>query len=171
MQERRHPTHSRTGEVVLDHFGGNYYAGPRMKGRYHGPKATLATAQGHHYIGPFVANEKSGADGIMVYQNGDVYSGSWLKDEQDGQGTMTEQRTGNKYIGGFHRGKRWGEGVTHWKVADEQRDLCQICYGEEVDALFYDCGHVCACVDCAKQCESCPICRRSIQKVVKMYRV
>ena len=171
MTVRGHPTLARTGEVVLDPFGGNYYTGPLLNGRYHGPNGILLTQQGHHYNGPFVAGEKSGSAGTMVYQNGDVYTGSWRKDEKDGQGTLTEKRTGNKYAGGFHNGKRWGEGVTYWKVADEQRDLCQICYGEEVDALFYDCGHVCACVDCAKQCESCPICRRSIQKVVKMFRV
>ena len=170
MAERRHPTLSFTGQKTLHDFGGNYYSGPMVRGRYHGDNGTLITSNGHKYVGPFVADEKSGSNGTMTYQNGDVYTGMWLKDEKHGSGTFVEKRTGNTYTGGFQNGKRWGEGVTHWRVADEQRDMCQICYDEEVDALFYECGHVCACVECARQCDSCPICRKDINKVVKMYR-
>jgi hypothetical protein len=36
--------------------------------------------------------------------------------------------------------------------------------------LFFDCGHVCSCVECARQCEICPICRRNVKQVVKMFR-
>ena len=54
----------------------------------------------------------------------------------------------------FENGKRWGKGITYWEVADEQGDMCQICMAEEIDALFYDCGHVCSCVECAKHVES-----------------
>ena len=171
MKARDHPVHGFTGDAILSDFGGLHYTGPLVKGRFHGTKGTLIAVNGCQYTGPFVAGKQSGPEGTMVYQNGDVYTGSWLDDEKDGEGTLTEERTGNVYKGQFSKGKRWGTGVTHWKVADEQADLCQICYGEAVDALFYDCGHVCACVDCAKQCESCPICRRAIQKVVRMYRV
>ena len=170
LTERKHPIQAFTGTAILNDFGAGYYSGPLVKGRYHGENGVWITANGHSYKGPFVADEKSGAMGMMTYQNGDVYEGAWLKDEKHGQGTLVEKRTGNKYVGGFENGKRWGEGVTYWKVADEQSDMCQICYSEEIDALFYDCGHVCACVDCAKQCEACPICRKPIVKVVKMYK-
>ncbi|ETN46120.1 uncharacterized protein HMPREF1541_00304 [Cyphellophora europaea CBS 101466] len=174
MQQRRYPyaiTTSEGAEVEIKEFGGEYYKGPLANGRQHGLKCELIYANGQSYVGPLQCQQRHGKDGRMTYQNGDVYEGEWKNDEQHGQGTFVQKRTGNKYVGGFRDGKRWGKGTTHWEVADEEADLCQICYGEEIDALFYDCGHVCACVDCAKQCETCPICRRSVRHVVRMWRV
>ena len=170
MRARNHPIQAFTGDTVVSSFGTTYYQGPMVKGLYHGAAGVHISANGHTYKGPFVAGERSGAEGEMTFQNGDVYQGSWLKDEKHGQGTFVEKRTGNKYMGGYENGKRWGKGVTYWEVADEEGDMCQICYGEEIDALFYDCGHVCACVECAKQVDSCPICRKSVRHVVRMYR-
>lgn len=170
MAARRHPTHAFTGKKTINVFGTDFYAGPIFKGLSHGPSATHISSNGQTYHGPYVAGERSGDEGKMIYQNGDVYEGSWLKNEKHGQGSFVEKRTGNKYVGGFQSGKRWGNGTTYWEEADEQGDMCQICYGEEIDALFYDCGHVCACVDCAKQVDSCPICRKNVRQVVKMYR-
>jgi hypothetical protein len=171
MAERRHPILSRTTTepVEVADFGMNYYKGPLVKGQLHGENCFMITSHGHTYEGPLVMNEKSGSRGKMTYQNGDVYEGEWKNDERHGQGTFTEKRTGNKYVGGFQNGKRWGKGVTHWEVADEEADMCQICYGEEIDALFFDCGHVCSCMECAKQCDVCPICRRSVRQVVRMF--
>lgn len=174
MQERKHPhaiTTAADQTMELTEFGGQYYKGPLVNGRQHGPACELIYANGQTYSGPLRCNLRHGSQGKMVYQNGDTYEGEWAGDEQHGQGTFVQKRTGNKYVGGFMNGKRWGKGTTSWEVADEEADLCQICYGEEIDALFFDCGHVCSCVECAKQCESCPICRRSVRQVVKMYRV
>jgi hypothetical protein len=106
----------------------------------------------------------------MEYPTGDTYDGDWYEDQCHGQGTFVERKTGNKYVGGYKEGKRHGKGISYWEVADEEMDLCQICFGEEQDALFYDCGHVCACVTCARQVEICPICRKNIISVVKIYR-
>lgn len=170
MSARNHPTQAFTGEKTINVFGTHYYSGPLLKGLYHGPSATHIQSNGQTYTGPYVAGERSGTQGKMTYQNGDVYEGSWLKGEKHGQGTFVEKRTGNRYVGGFENGKRWGKGTTYWEVADEEGDMCQICYSEEIDALFYDCGHVCACVDCAKQVEACPICRKNVRHVVRMYR-
>ena len=170
MSARHHPTQAFTGHQTIAPFGSTFYSGPIVKGLYHGDSATFTASNGQTYKGPFVAGEKSGAHGTMTYQNGDTYEGSWLKDEKHGQGTFVEKRTGNKYVGGFENGKRWGKGVTYWEVADEEGDMCQICYSDEIDALFYDCGHVCACYECAKQVEACPICRKNVRHVVRMYR-
>ena len=171
MAERRHPIHARTSldPVEIADFGMNYYKGPLVNGQPHGENCYMITPHGHTYKGPLIMNEKSGANGKMTYQNGDIYEGEWKNDERHGQGTLTEKRTGNVYEGGFQNGKRWGKGTTHWKVADEEADMCQICYGEEIDALFFDCGHVCSCVECAKQCDVCPICRRAVRQVVRMF--
>jgi hypothetical protein len=106
----------------------------------------------------------------MTYQNGDVYEGAWLADQMHGEGKMIYAATGNTYIGGFKKGRRFGKGTMHYLVADEEMMSCQICYEGEQDALFYDCGHVCACVDCARQVDICPVCRRAVRAVVKIYR-
>ncbi|EXJ70604.1 uncharacterized protein A1O5_06674 [Cladophialophora psammophila CBS 110553] len=172
MVERQHPLHSRTTTepVELAEFGTDYYKGPLVNGLCHGAKCVTISSTGNTYEGPLVCNIKCGKGGKMTYCNGDIYEGEWHQDERHGQGTFVEARTGNKYVGGFENGKRWGMGTTFWQVADEQADLCQICYGNEIDALFFDCGHVCACVECARQCELCPICRKTVKQVVKMFR-
>ncbi|RMZ87987.1 hypothetical protein DV736_g4776, partial [Chaetothyriales sp. CBS 134916] len=143
LRERRHPIQSLTTSepVEISDFGGEYFRGPLVKGQPHGPNCTTITTQGHTYTGPMVMSQKSGNCGKMIYQNGDAYEGGWLDDERHGQGTLVQRRTGNKYVGGFMNGKRWGKGMTHWEMADEEASMCQICYGGEVDALFYDCGH------------------------------
>lgn len=172
MVERRHPVEARTTEEPIEVavFGTDYFKGPLVNGRGHGQNCLCITGTGNIYEGPLVCDKKSGKGGKMTYQNGDTYDGEWDADERHGQGTFIENRTGNKYVGGFEYGKRWGMGTTYWQVADEQADLCQICYGEEIDALFFDCGHVCACVECARQCDICPICRKTVKQVVKMFR-
>lgn len=176
MVQRKHPTLARnsTEVVEISEFGGDYYKGPIVRGQRHGQECSLITQSGDTYEGPLVAGQKSGAKGRMTYQNGDVYEGGWLEDQKHGQGEFLEKRTGNRYVGGYENDKRWGKGVTYWEVADQQAALCQVCYFEEVDALFYRCGHVVACYACAKQCASdsngCPVCRRPIEAVVRMYR-
>lgn len=171
--QRRHPTKALTGEVTISSFGLDYYTGGLLKGAFSG-QGTHITREGHSYTGPFRAGTRCTdseiPEGTCHYNNGDTYTGGWKDDQKHGQGVFVEKRTGNKYVGGYEKGKRWGKGVTYWEVADEEGEMCQICYGESVDALFYDCGHVCACVECAKQVDVCPICRKSVQQVVKIWK-
>ena len=96
----------------------------------------------------------------MNFANGDTYTGDWAHDEPHGEGKMVYARTGNTYQGGFKKRKRHGKGVMHFEVADE----------EEMDSCFYDCGHVTACETCARQLDVCPICRKVIKGVVKMWQ-
>ncbi|RMZ80962.1 hypothetical protein DV738_g2366, partial [Chaetothyriales sp. CBS 135597] len=140
LRQRRHPIQSLTTSdpIEISVFGGEYFRGPLANGQPHGPNCTIITTSGHTYTGPMVMSQKSGEHGKMIYQNGDMYEGGWLDDERHGQGTWLQQRTGNKYVGGFLNGKRWGKGTTHWEMADEEASMCQICYGDEIDALFYD---------------------------------
>ena len=104
----------------------------------------------------------------MIYANKDVYEGNWADNEPHGKGVMTYEKTKNVYDGGWKKGKRHGEGTMHFKVADEQEKLCQVCYEEEMNALFYACGHVCACEGCARQVDQCMICRERVRGVVKV---
>lgn len=170
MKQRRHPVKAFTGTKTLDTFGRDYYSGPLVNGRFHGNDGTYITSTGHTYVGPFVSGVRQGITATLTYQNGDVYSGSFHADEKHGQGTFVQKRTGNKYVGGYQNDKRWGKGTMFYEVADEEGEMCQICYGEEMDALFYDCGHVCACVECARQVEVCPICRKAVKDVVRVFR-
>ncbi|KLJ09216.1 ubiquitin thiolesterase [Blastomyces silverae] len=166
---RRHPTNSFTGTKTVDAvFNGEYYSGEFKKGCYHG-KGTSISNLGATYTGDFVIGQRHGK-GVLESQSGDTYDGDWFEDQQNGQGTFIERRTGNKYIGGFRAGKRHGKGISYWEVAAEEMGLCQICYSEDQDALFYSCGHVCACVSCAKRVDKCPICRKKVANVVKIYR-
>uniref|UniRef100_A0A8C6I2U4 E3 ubiquitin-protein ligase NEURL1B n=2 Tax=Mus spicilegus TaxID=10103 RepID=A0A8C6I2U4_MUSSI len=52
---------------------------------------------------------------------------------------------------------------------------CTVCFDSEVDTVIYTCGHMCLCHSCglrlrrqARAC--CPICRRPIKDVIKIYR-
>ncbi|PWY92261.1 MATH and UCH domain protein [Aspergillus heteromorphus CBS 117.55] len=166
---RNHPTRAFTGIKTIDAtFTSEYYSGEFKKGYFHG-KGKHISDLAATYVGDFVLGKRTGS-GFMEYPTGDTYDGDWFDGICHGQGTYVERKTGNKYVGGYKDGKRHGKGISYWEVADEEMDLCQICYGEEQDALFYDCGHVCACVTCARQVDLCPICRKSIVSVVKIYR-
>jgi hypothetical protein len=166
---RNHPTQAFTGTKTIDAtFSGDYYSGDFIKGCYHG-KGTHISDSGTTFVGDFIFGQRHGK-GKMEYPSGDTYEGDWIEDQRHGHGTFVERKTGNKYVGGYKNGKRHGKGVSYWEVADEEMDLCQICYGEEQDALFYDCGHVCACVSCARQVDICPICRKNVISVVKIFK-
>ncbi|KAL5049474.1 hypothetical protein BDW71DRAFT_204732 [Aspergillus fruticulosus] len=166
---RNHPTKAFTGTKTVDAtFTSDFYSGDFVKGYYHG-KGKHISDSAATYTGDYILGKRHGK-GFMEYPTGDTYDGDWFEDQCHGQGTFVERKTGNKYVGGYKDGKRHGKGISYWEVADEEMDLCQICFGEEQDALFYDCGHVCACVTCARQVEICPICRKNIVNVVKIYR-
>jgi hypothetical protein len=38
-------------------------------------------------------------------------------------------------------------------------NLCIVCKSNEADCQFEDCGHICACEDCATQADACPYCK------------
>lgn len=168
-ESRRHPVQGFTGTKTVEAtFTSDYYSGDFLKGYYHG-RGKHFSGTGTVYEGDFVFGRRHGR-GKMEYPTGDTYDGDWVEDVRHGQGTYIEKKTGNKYVGGYKDGKRHGKGISYWEVADEEMDLCQICYSEEQDAVFCDCGHVCSCVTCAKQVDLCPICRKTIKGVIKIYR-
>lgn len=168
-ESRRHPIQGFTGTKTVEaNFTSDYYSGDFLKGYYHGRGKHLS-GTGTVYEGDFVFGRRHG-QGRMEYPTGDIYDGDWVEDVRHGQGTYIEKKTGNKYVGGYKDGKRHGKGTSYWEVADEEMDLCQICYSEEQNAVFCDCGHVCSCVTCAKQVDLCPICRKAIKSVIKIYR-
>ncbi|EFB26820.1 hypothetical protein PANDA_005113, partial [Ailuropoda melanoleuca] len=59
--------------------------------------------------------------------------------------------------------------------AGSKNGECTVCFDGEVDTVIYTCGHMCLCHSCglrlkrqARAC--CPICRRPIKDVIKIYR-
>ncbi|XP_015420624.1 PREDICTED: E3 ubiquitin-protein ligase NEURL1B [Myotis davidii] len=59
--------------------------------------------------------------------------------------------------------------------AGSKNGECTVCFDGEVDTVIYTCGHMCLCTSCglrlkrqARAC--CPICRRPIKDVIKIYR-
>ncbi|MCJ1421144.1 hypothetical protein MMC32_007506 [Xylographa parallela] len=151
-----------------NYFGEDYKDAEVKFCRFHG-QCVHVTSVGDAYIGNCVSGTYSGT-GTMYYTNGDTYSGEWEDDLPNGQGKMVYAKTGNTYTGGWLNGKRHGKGTMYFEVADEDLETCRICYEAQIDALFYRCGHVVACEECAKQVEVCPICRTPVGAVVKMWK-
>ena len=51
---------------------------------------------------------------------------------------------------------------------------CIICLDKEVDAVLYQCGHMCVCLTCGLRLSTmgshCPMCRAPIRDVIRAYR-
>ncbi|MCJ1387759.1 hypothetical protein MMC18_000602 [Xylographa bjoerkii] len=151
-----------------NYFGKDYMDAEIKSGRFHG-QCVHVKSIGDAYIGNCVSGTYSGI-GTMYYTNGDTYSGEWADDVPNGEGKMVYAQTGNTYTGGWLNGKRHGKGIMYFEVADEDLETCRICYEAQIDAVFYRCGHVVACEECAKQVEVCPVCRTPVGAVVKIWK-
>ncbi|KAF2638924.1 hypothetical protein P280DRAFT_403747 [Massarina eburnea CBS 473.64] len=161
---------SLNGHFTHSYFSSQYYKGDIKNGHHHGQGSRIYHS-GATYEGSFRLSLRHGEHGRYTYQNGDTYDGQWVANQQHGTGTFTEAATGNMYMGGWKNDKKFGEGVTHWKNAQETERLCRICWDESADAAFYDCGHVVACLVCARQVENCPVCRKRVLSAMKLYYV
>ncbi|KAI9725834.1 MAG: Deoxyhypusine synthase [Chrysothrix sp. TS-e1954] len=153
---------------TLDFFNSGYYEGPLLHGLYHGHGRRIYL-NGDLYTGNFNSGLRSGL-GHQTFQNGDTYDGTWENDLRSGRGTFVRRITGNKYDGGWKAGKQAGDFVLSGTVA-EAMEGCLVCYEKGREALFDPCGHVCACRECARQCDVCPVCRRGVTKVIRFLMV
>lgn len=165
LAQAYNPTYA-SSQRTTSYLGSPYFSGSQSYARPHG-QGTLVTMSGNTYNGSFVSGQKSGT-GEMIYANKDVYEGDWEHDEPHGQGKMSYTKWGNMFEGGFKKGKRYGKGTMHYTHTEDEMKLCQVCYEEEMDTLFYACGHVCACEPCARQVETCPVCRERVRGTVKV---
>lgn len=46
---------------------------------------------------------------------------------------------------------------------------CKICFSRELNVACYPCGHM-FCEVCVQKCNNCPICRKNIQDLIKLYK-
>ena len=152
----------------LDYFGFGFYRGTMHKGYMHG-KGQRIYKTGDVFEGNFRKDDRHG-HGQQIYQNGDSYEGAWEDDKPHGSGTRTTAATGNIYQGGFKNGKPFGE-FTLTGSKGETLKSCLICYDSDRDAVFYPCGHMCACLECARKLEECPYCHRSISESIRLYAI
>ncbi|KAL8768207.1 MAG: hypothetical protein Q9209_005516 [Squamulea sp. 1 TL-2023] len=168
FQHLRYNEPYRTTHDVKSEYGTEYHSLPLSNGLIHG-SGTKIYSNGDAYVGNWVSNRKCGY-GTMAYSSGDTYEGNWEHDEPEGEGKMVYGTTKNVYVGGWKKGRRHGKGVMNYEVADEELAMCKICYESEMDALFYDCGHVVACEECARQVDVCPVCRKNVRAVCRIWK-
>ncbi|OAG19686.1 hypothetical protein CC77DRAFT_134671 [Alternaria alternata] len=161
--------HKLQGHFTYNYFSSEYYKGEIVNGFAHG-HGTRIYHSGATYDGSFRLGKRYG-HGLYTFQNGDTYDGDWVDNQQHGTGTYVEAANGNTYVGGWQNDKKFGEGVTHWKNAQESERLCRICWDGEAEAAFYDCGHVVACLTCAREVQNCPVCRKRVLSSMKLYYV
>lgn len=53
------------------------------------------------------------------------------------------------------------------KLCDSR--LCKICCCSEYNTAFFPCGHVVACAKCASSITKCPLCRKPLEKVMRVF--
>lgn len=49
-------------------------------------------------------------------------------------------------------------------------DACKICLNAPLEVLLLECGHMVACAECARRLAECPVCRRYVARVVRVFR-
>lgn len=53
----------------------------------------------------------------------------------------------------------------------DEKHVCKICWEREIDCVLLECGHMATCLICGKKCNDCPICRQSITRCVRTFKV
>ena len=59
----------------------------------------------------------------------------------------------------------------NWGGGGRGSDLCKICFAHEANVVFVPCGHVASCGVCSPNflASDCPICRRKIDEIVRVF--
>ena len=53
---------------------------------------------------------------------------------------------------------------------DPDENLCKICVNNMVECVFSECGHMICCMNCSSNLKTCPICRKKIVIVIKVFK-
>lgn len=51
----------------------------------------------------------------------------------------------------------------------DQQEACVICMDRQRNVVILECGHFCCCLECAHRVNNCPVCRRSIARLVPTF--
>lgn len=61
------------------------------------------------------------------------------------------------------------EKSTQTEESNDQRKICTICCNNQLNVVLIPCGHALSCVQCTTSLTECPMCRKSFDKIVKIY--
>ncbi|RXI01396.1 hypothetical protein DVH24_014745 [Malus domestica] len=98
---------------------------------------------------------------------------SYKDDDQSSWGSSYDSASNDEgdledFLAGEGKSSRDGE-------SNNTRRLCAICFDAPRDCFFLPCGHCVACFECATRiaeaAATCPVCRRNIKKVRKIFTV
>jgi hypothetical protein len=53
----------------------------------------------------------------------------------------------------------------------KEESTCVICLDAVPEAVIVDCGHLCVCMACTKGLHKCPMCRKDIIQIIKVFKV
>jgi len=56
------------------------------------------------------------------------------------------------------------------KMNNATSNECKICFEAETDCVILECGHQCCCTECGKSLKLCPICRKTITRIIPIYK-
>eukprot|EP01113_Clastostelium_recurvatum_P029760 TRINITY_DN35974_c0_g1_i1.p1 TRINITY_DN35974_c0_g1~~TRINITY_DN35974_c0_g1_i1.p1 ORF type:complete len:330 (-),score=34.31 TRINITY_DN35974_c0_g1_i1:19-1008(-) len=51
----------------------------------------------------------------------------------------------------------------------DESNICRVCMDHEIDAVILRCGHLAVCMGCSRNLKACPMCRKPITEIVKIY--
>ncbi len=46
---------------------------------------------------------------------------------------------------------------------------CKVCMNRLIGVVFMPCGHAMSCLECANRVKKCPVCKRSINEISRIY--
>ncbi|XP_056003073.1 protein neuralized-like [Ostrea edulis] len=52
----------------------------------------------------------------------------------------------------------------------QEANQCKICMDSKMNTLFFPCGHLCACQQCAARLRKCPICNKVVRNLHRVYK-
>lgn len=111
-----------------------------------------------------------------VDSENDIEDSLPLKSAKDSKNGGPRPFETNRYHSVSGPGSSAGAGPsTKQKAEDSSGKRCVICWDAPAEAVCIPCGHLAGCMDCMSAIKAedwdCPVCRASIQQIVKVYTV
>jgi len=57
----------------------------------------------------------------------------------------------------------------HGNNGSSGSETCVVCYQNKINCVLLECGHRALCMNCGKKLIDCPICRRPIERIIRVY--
>lgn len=51
----------------------------------------------------------------------------------------------------------------------DETNLCKICYSNEYSTVFFPCAHIVCCTKCASSITKCPICQKTLERIMRVF--